>query len=421
MKPLVVISCPADTFSGYGARSRDIALPLIKSGKYDVKILPQRWGQTPKGFIQNNPEWGFLSKHILNVQPPNQPEIWMQITVPNEFQPIGKFNIGCTAGIESNICPGDWIEGLNRMNLNFVSSNHSKKVFEDNNVIVFMDIYPINDGHILVVPKKHYVSINDMTDQEYINYQLSFKKIYDKFTNNFGADGFTIVQNFGLDFDSLNIEDFEKFVSIVQSKHKDQTTNGMFAPWVIYKSDFERIGGHDWGFAPFPYEDSDIFQRWILAGYELVQSRDAFVYHLTCRGHRWTGEIGKNDDYFTQAEQKARQYYIKKWGSWIKNDEYQCPILMPVYKKCAIIQDYKPSPVDDWFSEINPQDPSSFDVVVELNTNTFAEEEYHVVINLNQIVQETNEIGKFQVGNLTITINSLADRSKELIFINNND
>ena len=230
-----------------------------------------------------------------------------------------------------------------------------------------------------------------------------------------------IVQNFGLDFDSLNIEDFEEFVSIIQPKQKDQTTKGMFAPWVIYKSDFERIGGHDWGFAPFPYEDSDIFQRWILAGYKLIQSRDAFVYHLTCRGHRWTGEIGKNDDYFTQAEQKARQYYIKKWGSWIKNDEYQYPILTPVYKKCAIIQDYKPSPVDDWFSEINPKDPSSFDVVVELNTNTFAEEEYHVVINLNQIVQETNEIGKFQVGNLTITINSLADRSKELIFIDNND
>ena len=74
----------------------------------------------------------------------------------------------------------------------------SKQVFEDENVVVFMDIFPINDGHVLVVPKKHYVSINDMTDQEYINYQLSFKKIYDKFTNNFGADGFTIVQNFGL-------------------------------------------------------------------------------------------------------------------------------------------------------------------------------------------------------------------------------
>jgi hypothetical protein len=195
----------------------------------------------------------------------------------------------------------------------------------------------------------------------------------------------------------------------------------MFAPWVIYKTDFTQLGGHDWGFAPFPYEDSDIFQRWILAGYELVQSRDAFVYHLTCRGHRWTGEIGKNDEYFDQAEQKARQYYIKKWGSWIKNDPYQFPILMPVYKKCAIIQNYQPSPLDDWFNEINPQDSSNFDIVVELNTNTFTEEEYHVIVNLNQIVQETNETGTFQVGNLTITINSLADRSKELIFIDNND
>ncbi len=61
----------------------------------------------------------------------------------------------------------------------------------------------------------------------------------------------------------LNIEDFEEFVSIIQPKQKDQTTKGMFAPWVIYKSDFERIGGHDWGFAPFPYEDSDIFQSLI--------------------------------------------------------------------------------------------------------------------------------------------------------------
>jgi glycosyltransferase involved in cell wall biosynthesis len=68
---------------------------------------------------------------LTSPQLPKQPEIWMQITVPNEFQPIGKFNIGCTAGIESNVCPGDWIEGINRMNLTFVSSHHSKKVFEE--------------------------------------------------------------------------------------------------------------------------------------------------------------------------------------------------------------------------------------------------------------------------------------------------
>jgi hypothetical protein len=132
MKPLFIISCPFDTFSGYGARSRDLVKAIIETDRYDVKLLSQRWGITPFGFCDTNPEWSFLMNHALtSPQFPKQPEIWMQITVPNEFQPIGKFNIGCTAGIESNVCPGDWVEGINRMNLTFVSSNHSKKVFEE--------------------------------------------------------------------------------------------------------------------------------------------------------------------------------------------------------------------------------------------------------------------------------------------------
>ena len=130
-KPTFVISCPIDTFSGYGARSRDIVKAIIELDKYEVKILPQRWGGTPFGFIKANPEWEFLSKHILTVQPPNQPEIWMQITIPNEFQPIGKYNIGCTAGIESTIAPGDWIEGCNRMNLILGSSKHTIDVLKN--------------------------------------------------------------------------------------------------------------------------------------------------------------------------------------------------------------------------------------------------------------------------------------------------
>jgi glycosyltransferase involved in cell wall biosynthesis len=132
MKPLFFISCPIDTYSGYGARSRDIVKALLKSDKYDIKILPQRWGNTPFGFLKaDNPE----HKQILDCcwnqpQLPKQPDVWMQITVPNEFQPIGKFNIGVTAGIETTVCDAGWIEGLNRMNLNLVSSEHAKKVFE---------------------------------------------------------------------------------------------------------------------------------------------------------------------------------------------------------------------------------------------------------------------------------------------------
>ena len=132
MKQLFVISCPIDTFSGYGARSRDVVSSIIKSGKYDVKILSQRWGNTPFGFLQkDNPDHKEIIDCLLpENQLPKQPDIWMQITIPNEFQPVGKYNIGVTAGIETTICDAAWVEGLNRMNLNLVSSEHAKKVFE---------------------------------------------------------------------------------------------------------------------------------------------------------------------------------------------------------------------------------------------------------------------------------------------------
>ena len=133
MKPLFFISCPIDTYSGYGARSRDIVKALLKSDKYDIKILPQRWGNTPFGFLQaDNPEHKQIMNCIWNQpQLPKQPDVWMQITVPNEFQPVGKFNIGVTAGIETTICDPSWLEGLNKMNLNLVSSEHAKRVFEN--------------------------------------------------------------------------------------------------------------------------------------------------------------------------------------------------------------------------------------------------------------------------------------------------
>tara|TARA_R110000868_G_scaffold180150_1_gene420726 strand:- start:19204 stop:20520 length:1317 start_codon:yes stop_codon:yes gene_type:complete len=132
MKPLFVISCPIDTYSGYGARSRDLVKSIIELDKYDVKIMAQRWGECPWGFVKENPEWLFLEKHILNSpQLPKQPEIWAQVTVPNEFHPIGKYNIGFTAGIETTTAIPEWIEGCNRMDLNIVSSKHSLDVFKN--------------------------------------------------------------------------------------------------------------------------------------------------------------------------------------------------------------------------------------------------------------------------------------------------
>ncbi len=133
MKPLFIISCPIDTYSGYGARSRDVVKAVIELNKYDVKVLPQRWGITPWGFINDHPEWHFLASHLLPAgnEVPQKPQIWAQISVPNEFQAVGEFNIGFTAGIETTLCAPQWIEGLNRMDLNIVSSNHAKNVFEN--------------------------------------------------------------------------------------------------------------------------------------------------------------------------------------------------------------------------------------------------------------------------------------------------
>ena len=132
-KPTLLIMAPVGTVSGYGARSRDIATAIIESDKYDVKIWPLRWGSTPMNALSvDNPKHKEILARILT-EPnlPTQPDIFIQITVPNEFQKIGKYNIGITAGIETTICSHEWIEGCNRMDLVLTSSEHAKKVFEE--------------------------------------------------------------------------------------------------------------------------------------------------------------------------------------------------------------------------------------------------------------------------------------------------
>ena len=129
MKPICVVSCPIDTFSGYGARSRDFVKSLIelKGEEWDIKIMPQRWGECPWNVLsQDNP---LRKRFVGNIDQNNRPDIWIQISVPNEFTPVGtQLNIGVSAGIETTIYPGEFIEGSNRMDLNLVSSEHSKKV-----------------------------------------------------------------------------------------------------------------------------------------------------------------------------------------------------------------------------------------------------------------------------------------------------
>ena len=127
-KPTAVVSCPIDTYSGYGARARDFVKALIALDKFEVQILSQRWGNTRFGYLEDHNESDLSSRIIPKLT--DKPKVWVQITVPNEFQPVGDFNIGVTAGMETTLVHHTWIQGCNKMNLVLVSSEHAKKVFE---------------------------------------------------------------------------------------------------------------------------------------------------------------------------------------------------------------------------------------------------------------------------------------------------
>ena len=124
MKKLCVISCPIATRSGYGSRSRDFVRSLIqvKGEEWDIRILPQRWGNTPQTAL-TEVDSDLTSRFVTKLE--IKPDVWIQITIPNEFQAVGHYNIGISAVIETNQASPAFIEGCNRMDLNLVSSNHS--------------------------------------------------------------------------------------------------------------------------------------------------------------------------------------------------------------------------------------------------------------------------------------------------------
>ena len=255
-----------------------------------------------------------------------------------------------------------------------------------------------------------------------------------------------IIRDFGMDFDTLNIDAFENFTLEAQNEYKDQTTNGMFAPWILYKSDFQAIGGHDPLFAPFPYEDSDIFQRWILAGYELIQSRDAFVYHLTCRGHRWNEQIGKDDDYYKIVSERAAKNYLRKWGNWIKNNEYQYPIILPKYNIgfvikncstqlleilepwCSVIYtdcDYKEyinkeqfNTTFDLWERIKPYDnEKNTEILISFDGSKLNQQNFQLLQQFPDIIKDSGEIGSFELDIFTIDIIQINEYQNDLVYL----
>ena len=130
MKPFLIFQGPVTTRSGYGDHARDLLRSIIAMDKYDIKVISMRWGNTPMNALEeNNPEHQEIAKRIARQNITKQPDVFIQISVPNEFNPVGKYNIGVTAGIETNAVSADFLQGANKMDLIVTTSEHSKAGF----------------------------------------------------------------------------------------------------------------------------------------------------------------------------------------------------------------------------------------------------------------------------------------------------
>ena len=127
MKPTLVFQGPIFTRSGYGDHCRDLMKSLRKMDKYDIKIIPLRWGTTPQNQVSDQDEFGRWMLERVIGQIGEKPALFIQVSVANEFEPKGHYNIGITAGVETTICPKDFIDGSNRMDLIIVPSNFTKQ------------------------------------------------------------------------------------------------------------------------------------------------------------------------------------------------------------------------------------------------------------------------------------------------------
>lgn len=259
-----------------------------------------------------------------------------------------------------------------------------------------------------------------------------------------------IIRNYGVEVNEFDIDVwFEQSEKLKQ----DKTTEGIFAPWCIYKEDFLTLGGHDELFAPQSKEDSDLFNRFFLNGYQLIQSWDALVYHFTSRGSRFNrhsgGAAGKNSDEWIYTTNKNARNFIRKWGHMVMHDRLMKPIIPPKYdigirvKHCnsELLEALEPwcnhILIDDEMQVLTshyldkekqntlfnlsdrilttPLQSLENEIIVEVNRATFTNEDFQLLQNLPQIIKESGEVGAFELGNLFITIREMNEYQNQLI------
>ena len=261
-----------------------------------------------------------------------------------------------------------------------------------------------------------------------------------------------IMMNFGIEVDEFNMEEWYEKSELLKN---ERITEGIFAPWCMYKEDFLSIGGHDELFAPQSKEDSDLFNRFHLKGYKFIQPWDALVYHFTSRGSRFNkhagGSAGKNSDEWLHTTTKNGRNFIRKWGDFIKHDHLMKPIITPKYdigfivKTCNasllhalepwcsniyIEDDMQSSLTIDYFEKeknntlydlserIKPYDnEKNNEILVNIDGKTFNEEDWKIIMQLPLIIKDSGSVGRFQLNNIMIDIIQMNEYQNGLIKI----
>jgi glycosyltransferase involved in cell wall biosynthesis len=148
MKPFLLFRGPVKTRSGYGAHSRDLLQALYEMDLFEIKIDSCMWGSTPMTALEKDNQFHmWIESNIINPAGVTS-DFYVQVTVPNEFERRGKFNVGITAGIETTVAPKEWIDGCNRMDLVITTSKFSKEV-------LLSTVYNENENNTGKLIKQH--------------------------------------------------------------------------------------------------------------------------------------------------------------------------------------------------------------------------------------------------------------------------
>ena len=239
--------------------------------------------------------------------------------------------------------------------------------------------------------------------------------------------------------------DEEKFDKDVELYTKSEYTEGVFAPWALYKEDYFDVNGHDQLFIPQSREDSDIFNRFYLNGYQFRQIWDGFVYHLTSRGSRFRDGVGKDSEEWKYSNSRNMRNFIRKWGATPMHDAMMKPIVLPKYdiglvvKNCSLelVSALEPwcsniyHDIDDVKNYVEQEQPQteynlnnkilsinadvSNDVEVRFDAKDITNDNINFISQLPMILQEHNEVGSFAHDIFEVTINTLEHKTKELI------